>query len=404
LTSREFKRDDSLEKEFGVSGTERHPIADPQPVELRRTLERLRLFSTYRAVFYWRWWEIYRFWAMAAARQIVEDHRHRPFDLIYASAGPYSSLEAAAWAARRLERPWVADLRDLWTRDSLRFYPSRLHFALESRLERRILSSAAVIIANTPGSASRLRDWLPGHAARRVAVIPNGFGGDRRSEIAAQRQMPALHDGKKITIAYAGTLYDPVIAKSRLGRYRPVPLNQEARSILPLLRGLSRLKSSNPAVASRFRVRILGYAPEETEDLVAQHGLIEMVAIEGVKPRAVAAEAVRTADVLLVQQVAFMNADRPVPYVPGKVYEYLSTGMPILAPIGPGDLAELLRRVPHAYVCDYRKPEAVADALLSLLADLDRSSFTETDLTWLSGFHRENLTCRLAKMFDEVLS
>jgi glycosyltransferase involved in cell wall biosynthesis len=88
--------------------------------------------------------------------------------------------------------------------------------------------------------------------------------------------------------------------------------------------------------------------------------------------------------------------------VAAKTYEYLATGLPILAHCPPGDNAELVRRyAANAYIVtspDTGELEAaVRAAYENRFAFLPQVSpqFAET-------FDREALTRRLARLFDEV--
>jgi len=92
-----------------------------------------------------------------------------------------------------------------------------------------------------------------------------------------------------------------------------------------------------------------------------------------------------------------------VPYVPGKVYEYLATGAPILAPIPPGDLFDLLREAPQAYISNYRDSHQVADSLERLASDIYAGRVRCCDANWLSRFDRSILARQLAAVFDKIL-
>jgi len=119
---------------------------------------------------------------------------------------------------------------------------------------------------------------------------------------------------------------------------------------------------------------------------------------EGVSRRAAMA-AMEEADALLALQVAFEEADRPVPYVPGKVFEYLPHGTPILGPVPPGDLRDLLDRMPHAYACDYRDADAIAATLRRMCADIE-SGGVRFDPTAIAPYSRVAQAAVLAGILD----
>ncbi|MCL4855624.1 MAG: glycosyltransferase, partial [Bryobacteraceae bacterium] len=397
--SREFQFDASSLSDLSDSRYSVVRVANPDATGLRKRLRQSRYFPLLWAAGY-RWLYEARPWAFAAQREIARLHEAEPFDAIYASSGPASTLEAAAAASKQHGIPWVADLRDLWTRDSLKFYPSAWHYRWESRLEKRVLTSAAAIVANTPLSGDRLRDWLGPAIAKRVTVIPNGYDsaefpdGFERSDQAA--------DGT-ITIVYAGTLYDPGQTRSRLGRYRPYELANDARSLKPVVEGMRVLRSADAATSRRIRVRILGHVPHGSRRLIDETQFGDQIVCEGCLPRSEAIAATKSAEALLILQVAFRDPEKPVPYVPGKVYDYLAAGSPILAPVAPGDLRDLLLQTPQAYVCDYRYAETIAASLQRLVADLDRGTARRCESEWLSQFDRVNLTQNLVTVFDTFL-
>lgn len=398
--SREFRLDDSQVVDLASSEYDHVQIANPSGAGYRHWIRQSRLFPLAWTAGYPWLYESSRPWAFAAARAIIKAHRKHPFDLIYVSAGPNSALEAAAWASRRLSIPWIADLRDLWTRDTLKFFPSRGHYLWESWLERRILGTASAVVANTSLSGDRLRESLGPGASDRVTVIPNGFDAE---DFPAETAWSAPRKGAIISVLHAGTLYPPKSEMSRLGRYRPVGLNHTARSVQPIVAGLLALREERPDLADRYRVRLLGHLPAESHQTIASSGLGDQFSCEGNLPRDEALKALKRTDALLVVQVAFTDARKPVPYVPGKIYEYLATGAPIVAPVPPGDLRDLLDMAPQAYVSDYQQPREISASLRRLASDLDSHTIDRCDPHWLVQYSRLELTARLAAVFGDVL-
>ena len=398
-SSREFQLDTSQLEDLEKATYELVRVPHPPSSQWWKWARRLRLYSLLRAAAYrWRY-EDARPWSMEAARTLVALGSSSAFDLIYASAGPNSTLEAGAWAARQLGIPWVADLRDLWTQDSLRSFPSALHYRWEVRFERRLLRSAGAIIANTPLSGERLRSLVGQAAARRVVVIPNGFD-PADFQVGGRVQTPPR---SVITLVHAGTLYEPGSAPSRVGTYRRHELNNDARSTRPIVEALQALRGAAPELAGRIRVRLLGFTPPGSRRLIRSEGLGDQIVCEGLLPRDDAMEAMRGADALVVLQVAYADAAKPVPYIPGKIYDCLAAGTQIFAPIPRGDLWELLQQAPQAHVCDYRDPGAMATCLEAIVNSLDESSTSIATPDWLHQFDRYHLTQRLADLFDRVL-
>jgi hypothetical protein len=96
-------------------------------------------------------------------------------DLIYATMSPFQSAEIATELSARTGVPWVADLRDPWALDEMQVYLTRLHRLIDLRKMKDLLSSAALIIMNTPEATSVLKKALPEIHPDRILTITNGF-------------------------------------------------------------------------------------------------------------------------------------------------------------------------------------------------------------------------------------
>ncbi|MCH2213157.1 MAG: glycosyltransferase [Fuerstiella sp.] len=352
---------------------------------LRQLLLRTRLYPIYWALAY-RWeYEGCRSWARNAGRTVAHQHARSPFDLIYATAGPNSTLEAAAKAARTCGIPWVADLRDPWNVASLKRYPSLWHYRWEKNFERRLLLSADAVVMNTPGAYRLMRDWLGRDASGKITWIPNGF--DARHVSTSSAIHGAQNRSPRCQIIHTGTLYTPGMRASRPGNFYTGDIDDTARSLVPLAQSVRQLLDRRPELAQRLEIIQIGHAPEKlmqvVREIVPETGVFQFL---GVQPRHAVLKAMREADVLLVVQVAWADRNRNVPHIPGKVYDYLPLHKPILAFVPAGDLKNLLLRIPQAAVIDYknvsegaRRLEQMADGLFSIddtCTPVDQSKLT----------------------------
>jgi hypothetical protein len=399
VARREFVRDDSTMAEF----------RDNPPCVVRisesfspfiRILKALPCQALVWAAAYPWLWDENRSWSRRTAKAVIEHHRREPFDVIYVSAPPFASLEIGSLVSRATGLPFVADMRDLWTTESHFRYPTSWHYGWTARLERRLLSSASHIIANTPGAAEVLRKVLNTAPGERISVIPNGFDPSEISDSRPQK----IGDGRsRITFLHAGTLYEEETIRSRLGHYYPLPLRNDARSVVPMARALVAIRNTNPKLADRIQVRLLGYAPQSLRDAIDRLGMSDRFTFDGVVPRNTAMTAMQEADALVVLQFAFEDTNRPVPFIPGKVYEYLPTGKPILAPVPPGDLRNLLAQVPQAYSCDFTDTAATARAIVSIVNDIDAGK-VRFSREAIEPYNRLEHVRQLAAVLDRAMS
>jgi glycosyltransferase involved in cell wall biosynthesis len=91
--------------------------------------------------------------------------------------------------------------------------------------------------------------------------------------------------------------------------------------------------------------------------------------------------------------------------VPGKTYEYLAAGAPILAAIPDGDARDFLADAGNAYLCRPTGVEAMVDAI-STEVDHRRAGVAprRPDPEVVRRFERRRLTAQLAELFDLVLA
>jgi glycosyltransferase involved in cell wall biosynthesis len=164
---------------------------------------------------------------------------------------------------------------------------------------------------------------------------------------------------------------------------------------LPLLSALRRLIELEPVWGERLELTLVGeLSPEEQS---AAEGVARVV---GTVDRATALGYQQRADVLLV-----VDHRRPWPAsnVPGKLYEYLATGKPLLALCGPGEIEEMMNAL-HAGLCVAPDDiDAIDDALRDLWTGHREGTLPRVTAS-LQSYHRRELTRQLAACFDDVTS
>ena len=370
---------------------------------IKDLLVRAKVFPLYWSAAY-RWeYEGQRSWAVAAASEILRTHRENPFDLLYASAGPYSQLELVSKAAKKLNIPWVADLRDPWNIASLKRYPSKIHALWESKFEQAILDSASAIIMNTPSSMKLMLDRYGDRFAEKLCWIPNGIDVvDKRGESGGD-----INDKGIFKIVHAGTLYDAGVRTNGLARYYSSEIHDEARSLMPLARAMRKLIDEEPELQHRIRIIQYGYTPEslkrEVKACVSEQQVFEFM---GVRPKSEVVQACLDADALLVLQVAFAGGEVPTPHIPGKTFDYLALEKRILAPIPNGDLWELLSQFSRASVMSYKDEVGLAATLSQFGKRLGQRGIlvSKNEVNIQKSLNRRNLTQKLADVFQHVVT
>ncbi len=323
--------------------------------------------------------------------------------LIFATMSPFESAAVAGEVSRRLGIPWVADLRDPWALDEMMVYPSLLHRKIEMHKMQRDLASAAAIVMNTPDSTAAVKNTFR-LRSKNIVTITNGFdGGDFAGEVAPRT------DGK-FRIVHAGFLQTAMGQRVRdmrlyhLLRGAVPGVDILTRSHVVLIEAIKRWCQQQPHLRQAIEIVFAGDATAESVAVVNHAGLSDVVRFAGYLPHAESLQLTRTADLLFLPMHNLPPGHR-CRIVPGKTYEYMASGRPILAAVPDGDARDFLTRCGTALIC---RPDDVP----GMMRHLERAY-----QAWESGntvgslrrdfveqFERRQLTRRLAEAFRGVLN
>jgi glycosyltransferase involved in cell wall biosynthesis len=278
----------------------------------------------------------------------------RQADCVYVSCSPCSAAVFGATVARRTRKPLVLDFRDPWGGRGL-----------QPLLQRFALSRADAVILNTPRTLAYYQERFPDLASRMVA-IPNGFD-------TLPEARPARPRTGAFTIMHVGEFYG--------SRQPDVMLEVLAELNLPGLEFVQ-VGPAPPAlgrIGSGLRVR---------------H--IERV------PRAEAIALMQSAS-LLYLRMHHEEYFAPM-IVPAKAYEYLTTGVPILAECGEGDPRDLISKYgTHAEVVGSGNRDEIRAAVLRAYSRRHEPPDAVNPL-FVERYHRRALTTRLADVLEAVVT
>jgi hypothetical protein len=306
--------------------------------------------------------------ASRAARACIRAHPGARVTIL-SSFPPFGSHLAGWLLARTNGSPWIADFRDplaLTIKGHYRIPLPRLW------LQHVVMQRAEAVITNTDSALVRWQEKFPS-SRNKFHLIWNGFDPEERIN-----PLPVLSRDYKI-LSHVGELYS-------------------GRTAAPILESIGRLIRMNRLPARRVRVRLIGPvqsdclpSPEFIDRAKAQ-GWLELVNNKIPHQQAIGVE--QTSDALLLLQPHSMDQ------VPGKLFEYLQIGRPILASVQPNSSCErLIERsgVPHRCVYPGSTPEAIDDIVAGFF---DLPSTAVTPSPWFEEqFNAEHQT----RVLDSII-
>jgi len=295
------------------------------------------------------------------------------YSLIYTSGGPHSSHFIGSSLNKETGIPWVADLRDPWTFAAVNRHPTRIHRALDTALERRVLSRAARIVTTSPGTLRRYTEILP-HLEERFTIITNGF-----DESDLQGRRPRQRTDDAFQLLFFGTIYEPMNCDT-------------------FIRSLELVRTRHPD--SRIVCMFLGNVDPSYMDLARELG-VEIQRHPPV-PHGEALEWAMAADAFLL----FMFHGSEGEYIiHGKLGELLRIGKPILSfSTETCDLAGYMERSGIGTTVSPTDPEEGYRAIMDLYRTWEDGKPAEGPPgEMVEAFERRSLTRQLASLFDEVM-
>ena len=289
------------------------------------------------------------------------------FDAIYVSLLPYEGLGAALELAKRLSLPVVADLRDPWALDEVRSHTSRYHRLAERQSMGRLLNRCDLVIANTPDATTAIGETFP-RLGNRLVTLPNGY--DANDFTGAETRPP---DGR-FRIAHTGYLHTEIALAQRRNRGAKRllggalwPVDLLGRSHYYLIQALEVLHVRNPALAQRVEIILAGVLSDQDARVIAESAVAGQIRSVGYVDHPTAIREMVAADALFLPMHSIPRGER-ARIVPGKTYEYLASGRPILAAVPPGDARDLIVTTRSGVVADPLDALGIARAL-EVLAD-----------------------------------
>jgi glycosyltransferase involved in cell wall biosynthesis len=369
-------------------GIDLRRIPTPEPAAGTRSTERMNRWLM-RPSAWSKWWidEVERI------GRAVED-----VDLVYAYMSPYESAEAAARVAASLGRPWIADLGDPWALDEMMVFPSRWHRQREIARMRHWLGRADGVIMSTDEAVRRVRATFPEFERKPMAVVPNGF---EPSDFAGEVEQAA---DRTFRIVHTGYLHTDLgrrqrrasLARRFLGGQAP-GVDILTRSHIFLLEAVDRVRASSDVPVEAIFAGVLSDADREVG---AGSPSARML---GYVPHDESTRLIRTADLLfLPMQNLPKNARATI--VPGKTYEYLAAGRPILAAVPNGDVRDILSRAGSATICDPDDVEGMARLIRHAIDQRGRGETASADREFVAKFGYDALAERVVAFVEDVMA
>ncbi len=309
------------------------------------------------------------FWVKPAVIFLKEFIKSNDIQTIITTGPPHSiHLIGLRLKKRSPSLRWIADFRDPWTEWDLLDTLSLTARAWNThrKMEQQVLMQADRVITIAPFHARRLESL----SGRKVEVITNGFDEDDFSEIKRVKT-------SRFTIRHIGMV-------------------DELRDPRPVMEVLSELCAGDPEFASHLSVGFIGNVNSEFKDYVTSRPALQAITVfidHLPHDQLLKLYGETDLQLLVLAHTAIAPGN-----LPGKFFEYLASGNPILA-LGPvkGDAGEVLGQTKTGEIFERHDKEGIRASILRFYGRWQRG---EVDPKSISFFTRKNLTAQLVRLLE----
>ena len=308
------------------------------------------------------------FWVKPSAKYLKRYLKENNFDAVV-TTGPPHSVHLIGLELKK-EFPnlkWIADFRDPWTEISY-YRHLKLTKASDKKhrsLEQKVFKAADITLATSYTDADNFRK-----KGANAFCVTNGFDGFEN----------ALNTKKntKFTLSYIGVL-------------------EQLRNPEILWSTLNQIIQENEAFKSDFELKFVGRVDDKILKEIENSNLKDSLNNVGYLSHLEANAEMQSSDVLLMTNFPHESSKG---IIPGKIFEYLATGKPILS-FGPkeSDVKKILDETNVGKHFSYQDSAELKAFLISQYQNW-KSGITSSKTKNIEQFSRRNLTGKLSEILE----
>jgi glycosyltransferase involved in cell wall biosynthesis len=320
-------------------------------------------------------------WVPLAVAKGLQAIRRERVDVIITTSPPETNHLVGLWLSRLSGKPWIADFRDPWSDNFMKKTRPNARVNFERRTERKVLRKADIILHVGERMAQLSQSSFPEIDKSKHASITNGYDeSDYRDFDAAQ--IYRAHQAPQLSLLNVGTVY-------------------EDSAMMPLLAAYRNLVTK-PEFAGQLKLTFMGKMLDEHIEAVSVPELKDHISLTGFVPHHDALHTMMASDVILLMPAkGDVNTNDKI--IPGKLFELLRAGRPILMMGWEGESADMVRRSGSGIFVPAEDTAKIEEALKELIRRKKTGQLqTEPNWSYIRQFDRKVLTGRLAQLLDSL--
>ena len=335
--------------------------------------------SLFRQSGYWQRWisAFFRItdsrygWNAVAEEYIRKELNNSNIDLIILTSPPYSLAFLAASLGSSVNCPVILDMRDPWTINPYKIYPTIIHRLLDKRRENESLSKISFLISAYQSTIDDYKKRIKNFKSKKILFLPNGYDEEDFSRL----EKPESFRGGQFNIGFSGTVY------SHLNKPNPI------------FKAMTKLIKNGVDIHFHH----VGTSVHDLSKLAKRYNINGNVHLWGYRNHKASLRILQMMDALcLILDERWPQAENTIG---GKFYEYLRLKIPIFALVPEnGEAANIIKNTDSGLIVSCNDEMEVTQELSNLLEK-------KYKFTWrgIEKFSRENQAQVLNQFLESIL-
>jgi glycosyltransferase involved in cell wall biosynthesis len=308
------------------------------------------------------------FWVKPSVVFLEKYIKENNIDTIITSGPPHSLHLIGLGLKQKIKLHWFADFRDPWT--TIGYHKSLLlsHYASKKHkaLEHQVLNTADTIVVTSTTTKTEFQAITN----QPIEVITNGFDIENSKEQTLDTTFSLAHIGSFLSERNPKLLWEILVE----------------------------LIHEIPDFRNHLQLKFIGAVSQEILDTVTQFELNSYLVNLGYVSHNEAIEHQKTSQVLLLIEIDSKDTKS---IIPGKLFEYMISGRPIIA-IGPkgSDFAEIITKTNTGEFFEYSEKMKLKSVLLGFYNQFLDGKL-QSNALGLQQYSRKSLTEKLVEILDK---
>ncbi len=299
------------------------------------------------------------------------------FDLVFATAPPYTDFLIGQEVKKKYKIPLVSDYRDAWV-DSpvLNFYPTPFHRKANEKLERKVIKDSNIVLTTNRRVKEMIIRRYENIDYNDVKIFTHGYDNED-FDIARTKKLPLTN---KMRITYSGSFY--------------------TRNPKFYFNAIRKFFDSYPETRNKVEFLFLGIFTKELVNYAKHLNILNNINLPGYVNHFECVKYLLASDVLFLLVSRGENEDAAMP---GKVGEYIGSRKNIIACIPEGVTKKLLEKYNAIKFVNEENPDLISKAIYEYYKLWESNSMPVANEDMIKLYDRNTLTSELAKEFNYLL-